>query len=689
MTKGLWICTVAVSLLATAAQAQERQTLRTHMAATAGSQATGRLPASQRMDVAMTLKLRNQPQLNDLLQSLYDPASPNYRKFLTVAQFTAQFGPTAADYEAVVNYATTHGLTVTKADAPNRLVVEVSGPVANVEAAFHVNMQVYQHPTENRTYFAPDVEPSVEAGLAISGISGLNNLHPPSSVSLVRSEAAKVKRSNSTGSMGGQYLGSDIRAAYLPGVTLTGTGQTIGLFEFGPYNIGDVENYFNNIGQPINVKIVNVLLNGVSGNCGSGCDDGEEVIDIQQAISMAPGLSAVYVYEGSSDVSILNQMAVDNIAKQLSCSFGWLPADPASDEPIFEEFAAQGQNLFVASGDSGAFTAPSCTQNCNREFYPADDPFVTAVGGTDLTTTGPGGAWVSETAWVGSSGGFSTNGLGIPSYQTASVNSSNHGSTTLRNVPDVAAEANTDNYFCANGGCSGGVGGTSLAAPRWAGILAIANQQSGGAPIGFLNPTLYSIGRGAGYGAGFHDITNGNNVNADSPSLYAAVPGYDLVTGWGAPQGSALINTLTASLKGAHTLGPQNAPGLVLDDLFSGTASGNEIDIWGSNGTGAQTWVFADASVVPTGFYNVAVSYGAFCMTATGSGNGSSVNLQPCNGSQGQAWGAVTTGQGAYELQSALNTSLCLAPQAAGTGFGTPVVVTTCNGASDEIWAVH
>jgi xanthomonalisin len=91
----------------------------------------------------------------------------------------------------------------------------------------------------------------VEAGLAISGISGLNNLHPPSSVSLVRSEAAKVKRSNSTGSMGGQYLGRDIRAAYLPGVTLTGTGQTIGLFEFGPYNSGDVENYFNNIGQPI------------------------------------------------------------------------------------------------------------------------------------------------------------------------------------------------------------------------------------------------------------------------------------------------------------------------------------------------------------------------------------------------------------------------------------------------------
>jgi hypothetical protein len=140
---------------------------------------------------------------------------------------------------------------------------------------------------------------------------------------------------------------------------------------------------------------------------------------------MAPGLKAVYVYEGGSDVSILNQMAVDNVAKQLSYSFGWLPADPASDEPIFKEFAAQGQNLFVASGDSGAFSAS------NPEFYPGDEPLVTAVGGTDITTTGPGGAWVAETAWVGSSGGVSTNGFAIPSYQAPYINSSNGGSTCV------------------------------------------------------------------------------------------------------------------------------------------------------------------------------------------------------------------------------------------------------------------
>ena len=678
MKNGIWASAAALALLATMAQAQERQLLRTHAAATAGTRAMGRLSATQQMSVAMTLQLRNESQLDTLLQDLYNPTSPNYRKFLSVSEFTERFAPTQADYEAVVNFAAVHGLTVTR-KATNRMVVEVSGPVTAIEQAFQVHMGMYQHPTENRTFYAPDVEPSVEAGLAVSGVSGLNDFHPPSPVYLKHATSDAV-HANATGSMGGFFEGSDIRAAYLPGVTLTGSGQTVGLFEFGPYNVSDVENYFNSVGQPLNVSIVNVLLNGVSGTCGSGCDDGEEVIDIEQAISMAPGLKAVYVYEGSSDVSILNQMAVDNIAKQLSCSFGWLPADPASDEPIFKEFAAQGQNLFVASGDSGAFSAS------NPEFYPGDDPLVTAVGGTDITTTGPGGAWVAETAWVGSSGGVSTNGFAIPSYQAPYINSSNGGSTTLRNVPDVAAEANTDNYFCANGGCFGGVGGTSLAAPRWAGILALANQQNGGRAIGFLNPTLYAIGGGAGYGAEFHDITSGNNFNSSSPQKYAAVSGYDLVTGWGAPKGAALINTLTGSLIGSHVLAPQNASGQVLDDLFSGTASGNTIDIWGADNTGAQVWVFANAGVVPTGFYNVAVSYGASCMTSTGSTSGSVVNLQPCNGAAGQAWGAVTVGAGIYELQSALNTNLCLTVQNNGTGDGTPVVAATCSGSSDQQW---
>ena len=117
------------------------------------------------------------------------------------------------------------------------------------------------------------------------------------------------------------------------------------------------------------------------------------------AIGMAPGIKQILFYEGSSNTEILNQMATDNIAKVLSSSWGWNPADAASDDPIFQEFAAQGQSFVSASGDDGAF-------NSSNTYFPSVDPYVTQVGGTDLTTAGPGGAWAAETGWSHSGGGY-------------------------------------------------------------------------------------------------------------------------------------------------------------------------------------------------------------------------------------------------------------------------------------------
>jgi subtilase family serine protease len=282
-----------------------------------------------------------------------------------------------------------------------------------------------------------------------------------------------------------------------------------------------------------------VSLNGVSLSCPpKTCDDSEQVLDIEMAISMAPGLKQVVVYVGNSDVSIFNQMAVDNTSKQLSCSWGWSD-DESSLDPIFKEMATQGQSVFVATGDNGSGTPGDVV-------WPADDPYITAVGGTDLTTAGPGGAWQSETGWSGSAGSPSKNKVPIPTYQKLPgvINSLNHGSKTLRNYPDVAAEANTNQYSCYDGGCSGGNGGTSYAAPQWAGLTAMANQQAvaaGGTTLGFLNPFLYGIGIGSGYDSDFHDITSGSNGG------YSAVTGYDLVTGWGSPNGANLINALAAA----------------------------------------------------------------------------------------------------------------------------------------------
>ncbi len=196
--------------------------------------------------------------------------------------------------------------------------------------------------------------------------------------------------------------------------------------------------------------------------------------------------------------------------------------------------------MFQASGNNGAYRGTPDS--------PSDDPNVTVVGGTVLTTRGARGAWETETVWPGSGGGSSTNFL-IPSWQEGLASSANQGSTTYRNIPDVAAIASSSIWVVAFGGEQGPIGGTSAAAPLWAGFAALANQQAsalGAPPIGFINPTLYSIGRSASYASAFHDVVTGNNTNASSPTNFFATPGYDLCTGWGTPNGSNLINALVS-----------------------------------------------------------------------------------------------------------------------------------------------
>jgi subtilase family serine protease len=537
----LIICLAALCFFLNPAAARKRfKLLHKHVrpAVTNGQAArVGPMSKSQRMSLAIILPLRNQSELTNLLRRLYDPSSPEYRHFLSVAQFTQRFGPTKQDYQAVVKFARSNGFSVTNAPA-NRLLVHINGTVAQINKAFHMVMTTYRHPTENRNFYSPDREPSLDLSVLVTHIAGLNNFSLPRP-KFKRAPANFRRNSTGTGPSGA-YLGGDMRAAYYGGTALTGSGQTVGLLEFDGYNVSDVTASF--AGQRNSVPIQNELLDGAS--AGSDGDDGEQVLDIVQAASMAPGLGQIRVYIapgtsqiGVGDVDIFNDMATENIAKQLSCSWGWNPDDTAQLDPIFEEFAAQGQTLFVASGDAGAYTGSNSTDNS----YPAESVYVMAVGGTDLTTNGAGGPWQSETAWLDSSGGPADDGFSIPSWQVGVANSSNQASTTIRSVPDVAAEANTDNYLCDQGSCTGDYGGTSFAAPRWAGFLALVNQQvvaAGNSTLGFINPAIYSIGKSASYHSAFHDITNGSN------NKYSAGPGYDLVTGWGSPNGTGLINAL-------------------------------------------------------------------------------------------------------------------------------------------------
>ena len=315
-------------------------------------------------------------------------------------------------------------------------------------------------------------------------------------------------------------------------------GRRSGLLEFDSgFYASDITNYETLAGLP-NVPVQAVLLDGYSGGAGEAND--EVSLDIEMAISLAPGLSKVLVYEGSTTDDILNRMATDNLAKQLSASWGY-PIDATSDQ-IFLQYAAQGQSFFNASGDSDAYPGAS--------YPPSDDPNITVVGGTTLTTTGPGGAWVSETVWnwgngIGSSGGISTS-VPIPTWQQGISMSLNGGSTVYRNLPDVALTADNVLVLYGNGG-SGDFGGTSCAAPLWAAFMALVNQQAtgNGSPMaGFINPAIYSLGGGASYTSVFHDITTGNNTSGSSPTRFFAAAGYDLCTGWGTPNGNNMINAL-------------------------------------------------------------------------------------------------------------------------------------------------
>jgi subtilase family serine protease len=509
------------------------------------------MPADRQLHISIVLPLRNQPALTSLLSRLYDSKSPDYRHFLTMGQFTQQFGPTADDYQAVVAFARSNGFVVGQSPA-NRLTVPMSGTVAQINRAFHVSMNVYQHPTESRTFYSPDREPSLNLGVAVARVAGLNNYSLPQPM-VKRAVSGQHPNIVNGSGPGGSYLASDMRAAYYGGTALTGNGQTVGLFEFNGFDLSDVESTFSTAGQSFNVPINEVLLDGETGAPGyvpfSSGDDAEETLDVVQAIGMAPGLSQVRVYIGEVDADILNSMVSEDQAQQISCSWSWVPDSLTANDSFFEEMAAQGQSFFVASGDDGAFDAA-----ISPYFYPQEDQFVTAVGATTLSTIAAGGSWSSEVVWnddgYGSAGGISPDGFGIPGWQTGLANSANGGSATLRNVPDVAMEGDFDNYLCANGVCSGDAGGTSFAAPRWAGFMALVNQQAleaNNAPaggIGFLNPPLYALAQGTGAANDLHDITSGNNDTDNQPVFYNAVPGYDLTTGWGSPAGQSLIDDL-------------------------------------------------------------------------------------------------------------------------------------------------
>ena len=532
--------------------------------AVAHSHLLGRVAAAQMIGLALTLPLRNPAALSDLLSRQYTPGDPLYGKFLTPAEFTKRFGPTESDYAAVAASAKTLGFQVTGTH-PNRLILDVAGPAGTVEMAFKLHLSNYQA-IDGHIFRAPDAGPALPGSLAgrVSQVIGLDTaLRLHSHLRPMLASSALGERAG-TGPLGG-LSPSDIKLAYsLSSISGNGAGQSIALFELDGYAPSDIAAYAANFGLPA-VPLQNILVDGASGGAGSGAD--EVTLDIELAQALAPNLSKIYVYETpnpasggtQSYIDCYNRIATDNLAKQVSTSWGG--AEDQSDtalingeNPIFQEMAAQGQSMFSATGDLGAYD-DAATLSVDD---PGAQPYVTGTGGTSLATNGSGGPYSAETAWSaasdltqvgtptyspfgnGGGGGFSVV-WPAPSYQATLS-----PTPAMRSVPDVALNADPNTgYSIYTAGQWNVYAGTSAAAPLWAGFTALVNQQrvaAGKGPIGFLNPVIYQIGASTSYTADFHDVTSGSNL------YYPAITGYDNATGWGSFIGDALLSTLVSGL---------------------------------------------------------------------------------------------------------------------------------------------
>ncbi len=617
------------------------------------------VPASTALHLAMSLRARNRDDLKARLHGVAEPTDPLYRQYITPEQYAESYGPDAADYGALASWARSQGLVVERTFS-NRLVVDLFGTADVVERAFHTSMSYRQRPDGTR-FFMPDREPSIDSDVEVLHVHGLTDVSPP------RPATCALLPTTTTGTLclgglgpDGGYIGSDLPNAYFGGTTcasLTGLNQSVGLVEYDGFAPQDIAAFQQATGLAATSVIrtpLEVLPPGVNAS--------EVVLDIDMVWSMAPAVT-INVYEGRSQLDILAAIATANpLDSQVSSS--WFDGDFETAQEVLDELVLQGQSYFTAAGDGGRYTSrdsaiasagalpPGSVQGSDFIILAASG--VTVVGGTLLGVNQgapPASYYEGEAAWNQSGGGFfgpNTDGEGavpIPYYQQGI---SLHGagfSSQYRNVPDVAMTAEMlSPYFAAAADAAGGAAvqsaqaGTSAAAPLWAAVMALVNEQNPSKPVGFANPILYALGKAnAGY---FNDITSTQTEDPDI-TTFTAAPGYDLVTGWGTPTCSLVTALATGTFERAPT------------------------------------------TVLPSGFKTFGGQSNNLCLATAGDPVVAGAHLfsKTCNGSAAQNW-VLSYGHGA--ISPAANTKLCIHGDAA-TG---EVVLHACDGHTEETWTV-
>ncbi len=365
------------------------------------------------------------------------------------------------------------------------------------------------------------------------------------------------------------YTPQDIRQAYNVPSAYSGSGQTIVIVDaYGSPTIRqDLHTFDQAFGLPdptLNIYYPTGQPQAFQANQIGWAE--ETSLDVEWSHAIAPGATIDLVIASSNDGNVLNNaeaFAVQNhLGNVMSMSFGAPEAAIAGGgnnlqlqqaHAIYQQAAQEGISVFASAGDSGAtngYAQPNA-------LYPASDPYVTSVGGTNLFTSA-NGSYKSETVWNDSDpslcpygcryGAFGATGGAYSSVFQAPTFQSGVNGSTMRSTADVSYNASVYTAVLAYLGFLGPnsgfyfFGGTSEGAPQWAAITALADQAAGHA-LGYMNPLLYQIAQNPkAYSADFHDVTVGNN-GFYGPG-YSAGTGYDLPTGLGSPNVANLISTL-------------------------------------------------------------------------------------------------------------------------------------------------
>jgi subtilase family serine protease len=552
----------------------------------------GLVPGSQVIDLDVALRSRDPGGLERYANAVSTPGTPEFHRYLHVAAFGAAFGATEATVRSTTAALGRLGLNVGPV-APNRLIVSVSATVATAEHAFATTLVRYRLGSGALVYTnlsAPRV-PTALAG-AIQAIAGLSDLalwhpagisrpgasagaRPPSSVktnALSTAGPQPCQAATTAASAAGAYTADQLASAYgfdgLYEAGDYGAGETIAVFELEPFNAPDVRAY-DECYFPDQAATMESSLHVLTVDADNGAvpaTDVESTLDVEDVSGFAPQ-ATIDVYEGPNNgagpLDVLSAIVSQDRAQVISTSWGNCePQDGGSEVTaveanLFEEAAAQGQTVVAASGDDGSTDCGAPTGNqvaVPTVDDPGSQPYVTSVGGTSLVSLG---APPAETVWnnsAGAGGGGISSNWAMPAYQSgapaglgviksySSADPCGAPSGYCREVPDVSADADPDTGLVIDWSSWGGwtsVGGTSLAAPLWAALVALTDAwpACNAHPVGFLNPALYLIAGKGGYGRAMNDVTKGDNHLESIPNWwrYPATVGYDLASGLGTP----------------------------------------------------------------------------------------------------------------------------------------------------------